>query len=202
MVSDRIVVRALGVFCFLGAGLATVFWWHTDSKMAPLHKAVVLQPNNPIVEPFLPIMDGSTGYEVALIFERSPKFSISCDALKWLQLQWAVSESQDVTSWKSLSESSKEPQYFCEYDKKTTIAHLPPLPLQSHVKQYLHLVSANKAKLPMEVEVGLESGITVNYLFMDKAACELLGGFVRIVGLACFLFDLCITIFKWQTWFD
>ncbi|XGV99712.1 MAG: hypothetical protein ACAF41_12340 [Leptolyngbya sp. BL-A-14] len=202
MVSDRVVVRAIGVFCFLGAGLATLFWWHTDSKMAPLHKAVMLQPGKRITEPFLPILNESIGYEVALIFKRSPPFSISCDELKRLKLQWAVSESKDLTSWKSLAESSKDPAYFCGYDKNFTIAHLPPLSLQPHVKHYLHLASENKARLPLEVDVGLESGITVNYLFMDKAACELLGGFVLIVGLVCFLFDLCITIFKWQTWFD
>lgn len=54
----------------------------------------------------------------------------------------------------------------------------------------------------MDVDVGLESGITVHYLYMDKVACELLGGFALMVGLSCLLLDLCITIFKWQKWLD
>lgn len=193
------ILRIIGLLCLGGVGIAGVSWWNTDTIMTPVSEEAVLSIGRISSLTFTPTQEVSArDYNVRLYFESSRELLITCEDIKSLGIQWAISNSDIAKPWNLLASTD----YSCDaYDNKTVVSFLAPS-FKPSTKYYFHLSKNNqsdrKTNLKVHAAIKHKDGIGTHYLFMDKAGAELLGGGLFFVSLMCFLIDFWQVFHSWR----
>lgn len=193
------ILRIIGLLCLGGVGIAGVSWWNIDKIMTPVSEEAVLSIGRISSLVFTSTQEVSArNYSVQLYFENSRALLITCEDIKSLGIQWAISNSNIEKSWHLLASTD----YSCDVRDNTTVVSFLAPSFKPSTKYYFHLSNNNKSErqtnLKVRAAIQHEDGIGTHYLFMNKALLELLGGGLFFVSLICFLIDFWKVFHSWR----
>lgn len=183
-------LRIIGLLCLGGVGIAGASWWNTDKIMNPVNEEVVISINRINSLAFTPTQEVSERkYNARLYLENSPKLLVTCEDIKFLGIQWEISNSNIAKSWNLLANTD----YTCNSWDNTTVVSFVAPPFNPHTKYFFHVSKNHKTEKRTSIKgraaIQHKDGIGTHYLFMDKAFSELLGAGLLFISLICFAID-------------